>query len=274
MWNQKTDYTGCALTPVYLRRYNYYVTALFVCIVCCIPAIIIFLAIPVFRDTLRVILHRNLLIAIVVRDILIIMAKKIVMIDALLPPLISHHVIEKNSISCRVLAFFVSAATNSTYACMLMDGLYLHRVIVRTFSKSPRLITIYTVVAGRCYVNYNLKILMNFGFVVSFNVPSLNYSCYCSRFKSTRGLLDGGYQWRTVGGGQFQGSNFNYQHFTASGHYQSDVVQNETKRPHQTNNVSLSHIFLAFSLHTLIKMKFDINQLKSIPGWHFEQHCF
>lgn len=147
IWNQQTDYTGCAIAPVYLKRYNYHVTALLVCTVCCMPAIIIFLAIPVFRDTLRVVLHRNLLIAIVVRNVLTIMAKKLVIIDALLSTDLSHHVMENNSVACRVLAFFVGAATNATFACMLMDGYYLHKVIVRTFAKNPQLITIYGVTA-------------------------------------------------------------------------------------------------------------------------------
>ncbi|KAL1491579.1 hypothetical protein ABEB36_012154 [Hypothenemus hampei] len=147
LWNQQTDYSGCAIAPVYLKRYNYYVTALYICIVCSIPAIVIFVAIPTFRDTTRVILHRNLLIAIVIRNILTIMAKKIVIIDALLSSSVSNHVMENNSVGCRTLQFLVSAATNSTYACMLVDGYYLHKVIVRTFAKEPKLCIIYTVVA-------------------------------------------------------------------------------------------------------------------------------
>lgn len=147
LWNQQTDYSGCAIAPVYLKRYNYHVVALYVCIACSIPAIIIFLAIPIFRETNRVILHRNLLIAIVIRNIVTILSKKLIMIDALLPVSVSNNVLERNTVGCRILTFFVSATTNSTYACMLVDGYYLHKVIVRTFAKEPQLVTLYGAVA-------------------------------------------------------------------------------------------------------------------------------
>lgn len=77
------------------------------------------------------------------------MAKEIVLIDALQSTALSNHVMENNTVACRLLSFFVSAATNATYACMLVDGYYLHKVIVRTFAKEPQLITIYIVVAGK-----------------------------------------------------------------------------------------------------------------------------
>ncbi|KAH1022500.1 hypothetical protein HUJ04_011893 [Dendroctonus ponderosae] len=146
-WNQQTDYSNCAIASIYLARYNYHVSALYVCIVCSLPAILIFLAIPVFRDNSRVILHRNLLISIVIRNVLTIMAKKIVIIDALLSPTASNQVMDNNPVGCRLLSFFVSAATNSTYACMMVDGYYLHKVIVRTFAKEPPLVFLYSLVA-------------------------------------------------------------------------------------------------------------------------------
>ncbi|XP_050302199.1 corticotropin-releasing factor receptor 2-like isoform X2 [Anthonomus grandis grandis] len=145
-WNQQTDYSTCTIAPVYLRRHNYHVTALYVCTAFSFPAIVIFLVIPVFRETTRVILHRNLLVAIVVRNIFTILAKKIVIIDALLSSSLSNHVMESNSVLCRILSFFMSAATNATYACMLVDGYYLHKVIVRTFAREPSLVTLYIVV--------------------------------------------------------------------------------------------------------------------------------
>ncbi|CAG9769263.1 unnamed protein product [Ceutorhynchus assimilis] len=147
LWNQQTNYTACAIAPVYLRRYNYHVVALIVCIAWSLPAIIIFLSIPTFRETTRVILHRNLLIAIVVRNILTITSRKTIIIDALLSPSLSNHLMEKNTVLCRILSFFGSAATSSTYACMLVDGYYLHKMIVRTFAKEPQVINLYIVVA-------------------------------------------------------------------------------------------------------------------------------
>ncbi|XP_030754630.1 calcitonin gene-related peptide type 1 receptor-like [Sitophilus oryzae] len=146
-WNQQTDYSTCAIAPVLLRRHNFHVIFLIVCISCSFPAIIIFVAIPNFRVTTRVILHRNLLIAIVTRNIMNILYKKLVIIDALLSSTYSKGVMESNSVACRVLSFLVSSSTNSTYACMLVDGYYLHKVIVRAFAKEPPIAVLYLVVA-------------------------------------------------------------------------------------------------------------------------------
>ncbi|XP_060524517.1 corticotropin-releasing factor receptor 2-like isoform X2 [Cylas formicarius] len=145
-WNQQTDYSTCAIAPVYLKRYSFHVIFLYVCIGCSLPAIAIFFAFSTFRETTRVILHRNLLIAIVVRNVLTILAKDLVLIDALQSNAISNHVMERNTVGCRVLAFFVSAATNSIYACMFVDGYYLHAAIVRSFAKEPRRLHLYLVV--------------------------------------------------------------------------------------------------------------------------------
>ncbi|XP_076250715.1 corticotropin-releasing factor receptor 2-like isoform X1 [Rhynchophorus ferrugineus] len=151
-WNQQTNYSTCAIAPVYLRRHNFHVIFLFVCIACSFPAIIIFLAIPSFRELTRVILHRNLLIAIVLRNIMTIIFKKLVIIDALLSSDLTNHVMELNSVGCRILSFLVSSSTNSTYACMLIDGYYLHKVIVRTFAKEPSIWILYIVVAALTFI--------------------------------------------------------------------------------------------------------------------------
>lgn len=76
------------------------------------------------------------------------MSKKLIIIDALLSTSISNHVLEDNSAACRALTLFVTATVNSTYACMLVDGYYLHKVIVRTFAKEPQLVTLYIAVGA------------------------------------------------------------------------------------------------------------------------------
>ncbi|XP_066156285.1 corticotropin-releasing factor receptor 2-like [Euwallacea fornicatus] len=146
LWNQQTDYSSCKIAPVYQGRYEYYVIALIISVVCSFPAIVIFVTIPSLRNTKRVIFHRNLLITLVVRNILNILLKQLVLIDALLTPAQTRGVMEGNSVWCRTLSFFSSSAMNSVYACMLVDGYYLHKVIVRTFAKEPHMITIYVVI--------------------------------------------------------------------------------------------------------------------------------
>ncbi|XP_028131377.1 calcitonin gene-related peptide type 1 receptor isoform X2 [Diabrotica virgifera virgifera] len=147
-WIQQTDYTTCAIAPVYERRYNFHIIFLGVCIGFCIPAISIFFFFEKLRKTIRVILHRNLLIAIVVRNVLTIMCKELVLLDALKAPALSHRTMDNNGVPCRILAFMETSAINSIYACMFLDAYYLHKVIVRAFAKETRMIHIYIVLAA------------------------------------------------------------------------------------------------------------------------------
>ncbi|CAG9837164.1 unnamed protein product [Diabrotica balteata] len=147
-WIQQTDYTTCAIAPVYERRYNFHIIFLGVCIGFCIPAIFIYFFFEKLRKTIRVILHRNLLIAIVVRNVLTIMCKELVLLDALKSPAQSHHTMNNNGVPCRILAFMETSAINSIYACMFLDAYYLHKVIVRAFAKEVRMVHIYIVLAA------------------------------------------------------------------------------------------------------------------------------
>ncbi|KAJ8939580.1 hypothetical protein NQ314_011077 [Rhamnusium bicolor] len=135
LWEQQTDYSVCAIAPVYSRRHTYHVIVLSVSTFLCLPAIVIFFMFEKLRKTTRVILHRNLLVAICIRNILTSLAKVIVILDALKSNLVTNNVMKNNDVACRVLAFFECAAKNGIYACMLVDAYYLHKVIVRSFSK-------------------------------------------------------------------------------------------------------------------------------------------
>ncbi|CAG9864126.1 unnamed protein product [Phyllotreta striolata] len=142
-WVQQTDYTVCAIAPVYEGRYTFHIIFLSVCIAICVPAIGVFFAFDKLRKTIRVVLHRNLLIAICVRNAFTIMSKELVLLDQLKGSTESHHRMEQNGAGCRTLAFLEASAVNSIYACMFLDAFYLHKVIVRAFAKEIRMVYVY-----------------------------------------------------------------------------------------------------------------------------------
>lgn len=53
-----------------------------------------------------------------------------------------------NSVGCRFLSACENAAKNAIYATMLVDGFYLHKLIVRAFASDPKMVWLYTVVGG------------------------------------------------------------------------------------------------------------------------------
>lgn len=120
---------------------------LYVSLALSLPAVIIYCSLPKLR-ILRVILHRNLLIAIIIRNILSITTKTVIILDELKSSEESNNVMQDNSVGCRVLAFFEGVAKNAIYATMLVDGYYLHKLIVRIFAQDPKISTIYFIVAG------------------------------------------------------------------------------------------------------------------------------
>lgn len=151
-WNQDTNYAVCAIAPIYEARHKFHVIFLAVCTIFCCPAIIIFFGFEKLRKTIRVALHRNLLIAICIRNILTIMSKQLIILDALKSPSVSNLVLEHNGIECRVLAFFENSAKNCIYGCMVLDGFYLHKVIVRTFAKEIQMRYFYLILIGEYFM--------------------------------------------------------------------------------------------------------------------------
>ncbi|XP_018563449.1 calcitonin gene-related peptide type 1 receptor-like isoform X2 [Anoplophora glabripennis] len=147
IWVEKTDYSVCAIAPVYERRHTYHVVALCVCTGFCLPAIVIFFLFEKLRRTTRVILHRNLLIAICIRNILTTLTKTIIILDALKSASASNDVMANNGVPCRILAFFECCAKNLIYACMLVDGFYLHKIIVKSFTNEIHIKYLYAAVA-------------------------------------------------------------------------------------------------------------------------------
>lgn len=76
------------------------------------------------------------------------MSKQLVILDALKTTSESNHVLELNGVACRVLTFFENSAKNSIYGSMILDGFYLHKVIVRAFAKEIEMKILYMILAG------------------------------------------------------------------------------------------------------------------------------
>lgn len=82
---------------------------------------------------------------------LTILSKEVVILDALKSAAESNDVMENNGYGCRILAFFDNSAKNALYACMLLDGFYLHKVIVRTFAREIKIYIFYIALAGNIF---------------------------------------------------------------------------------------------------------------------------
>ncbi|XP_068631143.1 uncharacterized protein [Battus philenor] len=141
-WEVQTDYSTCSITPRLLRRYRMNIAVLSFSIASCLPAVFVFFFYKRLRIT-RVSLHRNLLIAIIIRNVLVIVSRTEVYIAELTSS--GDTVLSTHSIWCRVLAVFERLAANAVFVCMLVEGLYLHRLIVAVFRKKIKLRWLYGV---------------------------------------------------------------------------------------------------------------------------------
>lgn len=56
--------------------------------------------------------------------------------------------LEENGFGCKLLAVLERISINAMYACMMVDGFFLHKLIVRVFSPEPNILILYGVVAG------------------------------------------------------------------------------------------------------------------------------
>ncbi|XP_063377538.1 uncharacterized protein LOC134664722 [Cydia fagiglandana] len=132
-WELQTDYSTCSITARLLRRYRFYIAMLSFSIASCLPAVAIFFFYTRLRVT-RVALHRNLLIAIVIRNVLVIISRSVIYIDELTNS--GETVMSTHAVGCRILAILEKIAANAVFVCMLVEGVYLHRMIVTTFRRN------------------------------------------------------------------------------------------------------------------------------------------
>ncbi|KAK4883297.1 hypothetical protein RN001_006616 [Aquatica leii] len=145
-WVDQTNYATCVTAPIYRKRHSFHVIILYVSLALSLPAVCIFVSYKNLR-ILRVNLHRNLLIACILRNILTILTKELVILDSLKSSNESNNVLNENGVACRVLAYFNSVCVNAIYACMFVDGYYLHKLIVRVFNRDPNIYLLYLVIA-------------------------------------------------------------------------------------------------------------------------------
>ncbi|CAH0547981.1 unnamed protein product [Brassicogethes aeneus] len=134
-WVDKTNYDTCVLATYYKKRHEFNVYTLCITNAISFPAIAIFLGVSKLRSMTKMNLHCNLLIAIVIRNVLTIMSKELILIDQLVPD--TKNVMVENSVGCRVLTFLENVFKNGIFACMLVDGFYIHKEIVRNFAREP-----------------------------------------------------------------------------------------------------------------------------------------
>ncbi|KAF5303503.1 hypothetical protein FQR65_LT08202 [Abscondita terminalis] len=143
-WEVTTNYSTCSSAPVYRRRHYFHLVVLYVSTALSLPAVLIFVTYKKLR-ILRVNLHRNLLIACILRNICTILTKDLVLLDSLKNSTETNYVMISNGVPCRVLAYFNNAFTNAVYACMLIDGYYLHKLIVNVFNSDPNIYLLHTI---------------------------------------------------------------------------------------------------------------------------------
>lgn len=134
-----------------------------------VPAIVIFFAFPKLR-ILRVILHRNLLLAVVCRNIISIVVKSTLILEQLEGG--DDGVMRRNTVGCRVLVFFENVAKNAIFTAMLVDGFYLHKLIVRVFAKDPNGYILHGLTVGEWLINTTNYDVIKFFIVLSI-IPSV-----------------------------------------------------------------------------------------------------
>lgn len=136
-WVLITDYEGCTVVPNTKSRLIFQMSMLSVSVASVFPAIIICFSYKKLR-VLRVTLHRNLMCAIVIRSILTISIKAGIILDALLA-VNRETVMDRNGVGCRLLAVSEKLSGNAVFACMLLESIFLHRLIAAAMRGVPRM---------------------------------------------------------------------------------------------------------------------------------------
>lgn len=93
-------------------------------------------------------LIRNLIIAIVTRNILVLISKRAIIMEEMTN--IEETAMSRNEWACKILAFFEKLATNLVFACMLIEGIFLHQLLTNVFASRGQSITalfVYYIVA-------------------------------------------------------------------------------------------------------------------------------
>lgn len=104
----------------------------------------------------RLILIRNLIIAIVARNILVLISKQVIIMEEMTNA--NETIMSRNEWACKMLAFFEKLATNLVFACMLLEGIFLHQLLTNVFASRgqsiPAMMVYYLVSVGRWQSTY------------------------------------------------------------------------------------------------------------------------
>lgn len=130
-WNAQTDYSTCSITPRLIVRSDWHTAMLSLSLIVCLPAIgLLFVCSGGHRRKLSLI--RNLIVAIFVRNLLVLLTKRLIIMDELTG--IYSTAMSVNAWPCKLLAFGEKFATNIVFTCMLLEGIYLHQLLTNVFS--------------------------------------------------------------------------------------------------------------------------------------------
>lgn len=98
-------------------------------------------------------LIRNLIIAIVTRNILILISRRVIFLEEMTNT--TDTIMSRNEWACKMLAVFEKTATNLVFACMLLEGIFLHQLLTNVFGSRrqiiPSMLVYYIVVFGKIY---------------------------------------------------------------------------------------------------------------------------
>lgn len=96
-------------------------------------------------------LIRNLIIAIVTRNILVLISKQVIMMEEMTNT--NETIMSRNEWACKLLAFLEKLATNLVFACMLLEGIFLHQLLTNVFASRgqsiPAMFVYYIVALGK-----------------------------------------------------------------------------------------------------------------------------
>lgn len=130
-WNTQTDYSTCSVTPRLITRTNWHTAMLIISIIIATPAIILLIF---YRghQVQKFTLIRNLIVAIVTRNILVLISKRVIIMEEMTNT--EETIMSRNEWACKVLAFFEKLSTNLVFACMLLEGIFLHQLLTNVFA--------------------------------------------------------------------------------------------------------------------------------------------
>lgn len=146
-WNTQTEYSTCSVTPRLIARANWHTAMLSISIIIATPAIIL-LIFHHGHQVQKFALIRNLIIAIVARNILVLISKRVIIMEEMTNT--DQTIMSRNEWACKMLTFFEKLATNLVFACMLLEGIFLHQLLTNVFAsrgQSIRAMFVYYIVA-------------------------------------------------------------------------------------------------------------------------------